>query len=280
MDTRVQGPQAAQEVAAALDTLSAQGPGLGIDVVILTRGGGSVEDLWAFNERIVADAVLRCSLPVVAAIGHETDTTIAELVADLRCSTPTQAAMRVVPDRAALGEQVEHLRERMASTLNRRVQAMRQRVESAASRPCLRWPRRVYEPWRRRLEAALRGLRSLPARAIRSRRERVEALAQRLQAVSPTRVLLRGYTLTLDAEGHALRRADAVRAGDALTTVFADGRVSSVVAGGEGGAASSSQAEPTPPALGPVGGKAGGGAPRSRRGKSKGKGPEGPGLFA
>ncbi|MEE9404378.1 MAG: exodeoxyribonuclease VII large subunit, partial [Algisphaera sp.] len=98
VDVRVQGDAAAGQIAAAIRRLSAQGASQGIDAVILTRGGGSIEDLWAFNEREVADALFECTLPVVAAIGHETDTTVAELVADRRCATPTQAAMTLVPD--------------------------------------------------------------------------------------------------------------------------------------------------------------------------------------
>src|SRR5690606_204724 len=102
-------------VAAAIDWISREHEALGVDAVIVTRGGGSMEDLWAFNERVVAEAIVRCDIPVVAAIGHETDTTIAELVADERCATPTQAAMRLTPDRASLDEQLAQLHRRLAS---------------------------------------------------------------------------------------------------------------------------------------------------------------------
>ena len=112
-DVRVQGEQAAGEIAEAIKRISKHGKKLGIDAVILTRGGGSIEDLWAFNERVVADAVYACGLPIVAAIGHETDTTVAELVADVRCATPTQAAMTLVPEREALHHQVHQLGQRL-----------------------------------------------------------------------------------------------------------------------------------------------------------------------
>ena len=105
-DVRVQGEGAAEQVAQAVRRLGERRAALGIDAIIVTRGGGSMEDLWAFNARIVAEAIVNCLVPVVAAIGHETDVTIAELVADLRCATPTQAAMRIAPDGAALRAQL------------------------------------------------------------------------------------------------------------------------------------------------------------------------------
>ena len=120
-DTLVQGPQAADAVAAAVNWVSRNAARLGIDAVLVTRGGGSIEDLWAFNERIVAEAIVRCAVPVVAAIGHETDTTLAELVADERASTPTQAAMRLTPDRDALLEQVELSASRLSGSLDRQL---------------------------------------------------------------------------------------------------------------------------------------------------------------
>jgi exodeoxyribonuclease VII large subunit len=117
VDVRVQGDGAAAEIAAAIRWLSRRGHELGVEAILVTRGGGSMEDLWAFNERVVAEAIVGSSIPVVAAIGHETDTTIAELVADLRCATPTQAAMRLTPDLSALLEQLDRLNSRLASVM-------------------------------------------------------------------------------------------------------------------------------------------------------------------
>ena len=140
IDVRVQGSEAAAQIAAALRALSAGGASRGIEAVLLTRGGGSIEDLWAFNERVVADAVFDCVLPIVAAIGHETDTTVAELVADRRCATPTQAAMTLVPDRAGLQEQVDQYARRMAPSLRRRVELDRHRLTAAARHPLFAQP--------------------------------------------------------------------------------------------------------------------------------------------
>ena len=127
-DVRVQGENAAPQIARTIRALSARRGSLGIDAIILTRGGGSLEDLWAFNEREVADAVYECELPIVAAIGHETDTTIAELVADERASTPTQAAVRLSPDRAALIEQVERHARQLARSASRHIADERTRL--------------------------------------------------------------------------------------------------------------------------------------------------------
>jgi exodeoxyribonuclease VII large subunit len=130
VDARVQGDGAAAAVAGALRWLSLHHQRLSIDAVLVTRGGGSKEDLAAFNDRNVAQAIVECAVPVVAAIGHETDTTVAELVADLRCATPTQAAMRLTPDRLALGEQVDAVATRLRTLLARDVREHRRHVES------------------------------------------------------------------------------------------------------------------------------------------------------
>lgn len=178
-DVRVQGAQAAPEIAHAIDLISEQGEALGIDAIILTRGGGSIEDLWAFNERIVADALLRCRLPTVAAIGHETDTTIAELVADLRAATPTQAAMQLVPDQAMLAQQLEQCGRRLTLQLERRMQLVRQRVDAMARHPYFRSPARMLEPSRVRMATLRQRLRAeLPRRAVMES-QRLENLQKR-----------------------------------------------------------------------------------------------------
>lgn len=127
IDVRVQGDGAAEDIARAIKWVDAKRVRLGVDAMLVTRGGGSIEDLWAFNERIVADAVFKCRLPVVAAIGHESDTTIIELVADVRASTPTQAVMRLVPSSIELNKQIEHLTHRLGALLNRTVEQQFQR---------------------------------------------------------------------------------------------------------------------------------------------------------
>jgi exodeoxyribonuclease VII large subunit len=207
LDVRVQGAAAAPEIASALNLLSRHGPRLGVDAIILTRGGGSMEDLWAFNERIVADAVYRCGLPIVAAIGHETDITIAELVADLRCATPTQAAMTLIPDQRALEDQVKQLGQRLRLVMSRHVRHDAQRLSAVEWHPVFRRPDQMYVPTRQRIEAlAARLAMGLP-RSVRGRREMVESLAARLAALLPR--LLRGGID--EVESLALRLATGLR---------------------------------------------------------------------
>lgn len=187
VDVRVQGEGAASEVAGAIRWLGEHHARLGVDAVLVTRGGGSMEDLWAFNERLVAEAIVTSPVPVVAAIGHETDTTIAELVADLRCATPTQAAMRLTPDRRSLLEQLDSFGGRLRG-IARRALLERRHVESLVKRA------------RATIDAKLRGssgrlerlagrLESLKPAAVHARRAAaLESLQQRLAAAAHRRI--------------------------------------------------------------------------------------------
>ena len=232
VDVRVQGDAAAGQVAAALDRLSRSGRERGIDAVILTRGGGSIEDLWTFNERVVAEALFACTLPVVAAIGHETDTTIAELVADVRCATPTQAAMTLVPDGAVLHEQVDQLTARLRGALERRHERAGHRLAAAAAHPLFRRPGELTARAGERLARLSGRLDAAPGCRAAEARRRLDGLARTLEAVGPQNVLARGYTLTRGADGRLLRSAADAQPGDGLTTVTAAGEVRSTVDGG------------------------------------------------
>ncbi len=133
IDVRVQGEGAADDIARAIAWVDRHHVRLGVDAMLVTRGGGSIEDLWAFNERIVADAVYRRTVPVVAAVGHESDTTIIELVADVRASTPTQAIMRLIPSSADLCRHIHHLSDRLGFALARYVQQQKHRAARVAA---------------------------------------------------------------------------------------------------------------------------------------------------
>lgn len=183
VDTRVQGPGAAEEVAGAIVHLCSLHERLGVDAVLVTRGGGSMEDLWAFNERIVAEAIVRCPIPIVAAIGHETDTTLAELVADERCATPTQAAMRLTPDTAALLRQLDSDARTLALRLRRRLESHARSLEGSQ----VRLEATAYD----RIHGAAR---------------RSDGLAARLERNRPQAVLAR-MIASLDASESRLRRA-------------------------------------------------------------------------
>jgi exodeoxyribonuclease VII large subunit len=204
---RVQGEGAAEEIAAAIRRIGAAGCA---DVLIVGRGGGSIEDLWAFNEEVVARAIAESPVPVISAVGHETDFTIADLVADLRAPTPSAAAEAAVPDRAALVRALAELRERMARCTAERVDGLRERLFEA------------------RLD-----LRDARERLVAGRRDRMAALAGRLNALSPLSTLARGYAVPLDPAGRVLRRAADFAPGAELRLRVVDGSVACRVEGSE-----------------------------------------------
>lgn len=219
-DVRVQGENATREIVAAIERVQRDAGRLGIDAMIVTRGGGSLEDLWAFNDRAVAAAIHASTVPVVAAIGHESDTTIAELVADLRASTPTQAAMRLVPDRAELAQQIDHLAGRLEFALRRRLERGRERTDALASRPVLRDPRALLDTPRMQRERRAERL----AAALRSRlstaRLRVGTLDGRWRTARPESRLAarREHAARLEARLHTVMRRRLDRSAAATPT--------------------------------------------------------------
>lgn len=209
-DVRVQGDGAAAEVATAIRTISSIHARLGVDAVLVTRGGGSKEDLWTFNERIVAEAIVACAIPVVAAIGHETDTTIAELVADERCATPTQAAMRLTPDSAALIRQAETIHRRLTSLMESHLRTESRRIESLVRRPALAQPGRIVAGKGQELEHARRRLVSAASIIVQRTARRISAAAARLDTMKPTALHARVSTRieTLASRLHAAARRE------------------------------------------------------------------------
>jgi exodeoxyribonuclease VII large subunit len=208
---RVQGEGAADEVAAAIRRIGAAGCA---DVLIVGRGGGSTEDLWAFNEEAVARAIAESPVPVISAVGHETDFTIADLVADLRAPTPSAAAEAAVPDRASLRRELSELRERMGRCVGEQVAGCRERLFEA------------------RMD-----LRDARGRLVAGRRDRISALAGRLNALSPLSTLARGYAVPLDPAGRVLRRTTDFVPGAEFRLRVMDGSVTARVEGAEGDAA-------------------------------------------
>jgi exodeoxyribonuclease VII large subunit len=187
IDTRVQGEGAAEEIARVLRSVSAAAKPLQIDAILLTRGGGSLEDLWAFNERVVADAVLECAVPVVAAIGHETDITIAELVADLRCSTPTQAAARLVPDARAEAQRLDHHANRLIASIRRRLDYDAERLRAAARHELFRRPASLIDRGRDRLNWAEARLCGAGRTRLDRERTRLAGWAWQIDRIDPAR---------------------------------------------------------------------------------------------
>ncbi len=224
---RVQGDTAAEEMTRALRWLNRLAH---VDVIVLGRGGGSVEDLWPFNAEGVAQAIFESRIPVVSAVGHETDVTIADLVADKRALTPSEAAELVVPDRDELRQGLDGTAERMRDLLTNRLRQARQRLRLLAERRVFRQPlERVRELARRLDELEERGGRAARQLVLRAR-QRMEALAAQLETLSPLRVLGRGYSLTRRAVDNAVvRSAEQVRPGEQLVTVVERGRIVSRV---------------------------------------------------
>jgi exodeoxyribonuclease VII large subunit len=219
---RVQGVGAAAEIATAIDLVSRLRLS---EVMIVGRGGGSLEDLWAFNEEAVARAIFESVIPVVSAVGHETDVTIADLVADVRALTPTHAAGHVVPDRTETLDFVFDCRRRLRDGLIRKLDLARRRLADLAGRRVLRLPLdRIRERERRLDELATRLNRAVRRRVERGR-ERADGIAARLGSVSPLNVLARGYSVTQTGAGTLLRDATQVRPGDRIQTRLHNGRL-------------------------------------------------------
>jgi exodeoxyribonuclease VII large subunit len=205
---RVQGAGAAEEVAAALRLLEAHGQS---EVIIVGRGGGSAEDLAAFQDEGLARAIAACRVPVVSAVGHEVDFSVADLVADVRAATPSHAAELVVPMQAELQERVAVLRRRLDQAMQRELGRRRQQLV----RVRLRDPRRRVAEARLRNDELADALLAAARRDLAARRRRVAAVAGRLDALSPLAVLSRGYALAL-RDGVAVRAARELSAGDRL----------------------------------------------------------------
>ncbi len=187
-DVRVQGDDAAPSIVRTLNSLTERRSELGIDTIILTRGGGSMEDLWAFNERVVAEAVIRSGIPIIAAIGHETDTTVAELCADLRAATPTQAAVRVAPDVDSLTEQLDHAASRLNAAIRRQLADNAQRIGAAARFWLFAQPSLLIERARQRVQSLDRALRAGADARRHKARARLDRAAVRLAELRPDAV--------------------------------------------------------------------------------------------
>ena len=224
--SRVQGAGAATEIAAAIETAHAIQPKL--EALVVTRGGGSIEDLWSFNEEQVVRAIFAAELPVISAVGHEIDVTLADLVADLRALTPSEAAERVIPSAGELQDRLEQLGKRLRSAVVAKFTHARSRLDALASRRVLRYPAESLRLWATRVdELQLRASRAINTQLSRQR-ERLAAVAAQLESLSPLSVLRRGYSLT-SLDDRILHDAAAVKAGDIIRTRLARGEITSRV---------------------------------------------------
>ena len=225
---RVQGEGAGREIAAAIEAVNRiREP---IDCIVVTRGGGSLEDLWAFNEEVVCRAIFASRLPVVSAVGHEIDVSLSDLVADVRALTPSEAAERIVPSAEEIAAQLKHYQTRMTGAVRSQTAWGRSRLENLARHRAFRSPLdRVRDLARRIDELELRAGRAIRGQW-RTARRAVEGAAARLEALSPLAILARGYSLTHRAvDGRLIRDAAELAPGDGLRTRFARGQVVSRV---------------------------------------------------
>jgi exodeoxyribonuclease VII large subunit len=223
----VQGDGAGERIAEAIRLLNQLD---GIEVLIVARGGGSLEDLWAFNEECVAHAIFESRIPVVSGIGHETDLTIADKVADVRAETPTAAAVRVVPDRQQLAEELRGMQTRLERRLRSHVKDARKRLDELSQRRCFRVPLDRFRELERRLDDTADRLGRAARQRLSQLQQRVEATAAQLESLSPLNVLARGYSLTRKEDDQSVvRRADQVRPGERIVTLVQTGRLISRV---------------------------------------------------
>lgn len=251
LPVRVQGEEAAGEIAAALDYTNRYQL---VDLIITGRGGGSMEDLWAFNEEVVARAIYRSKIPVISAVGHEPDVTIADYVADLRAATPSNAAELCTPDQQELRQRIADVSNRMASLLSRQLKNCRTQLELRKNARVLQSPENYLADRRQTLDVLTEKLgRTMANRltkeagqlalcrqrlstaenaVLAGERKRLETRAARLDAMSPLKVLARGYSITEDDRGTAIVSASSLYPGDHITIRFhrgsADARVEQV----------------------------------------------------
>ncbi len=218
---KVQGDGAAESVVRGIRRLDE----LGVDTIIVGRGGGSMEDLWAFNEEIVAQAIFECRTPVISAVGHETDFTIADFVADLRAPTPSAAAELAVYDVRGVLEWLYGYKDRLVREMLHRVDALRSRLEQSERRLELHSPASMIRDQRQRLTDLEDRLCRQAERAVKDKRQELALLAGRLDGVSPLKRLEAGYAYVSDGEGRMIHSAQSVQAGDRLELTFRDGRV-------------------------------------------------------
>ena len=227
---RVQGDGAAREIAEGIRLANKLSPPL--DVLVVGRGGGSLEDLWAFNEEEVVRAIAASRLPTVSAVGHEIDVTLADLAADLRALTPSEAAERVVPSAQDVAEMMRNLRTRIQNALAGQAAALRNRLDAVASRPVFARPLDSMHNLGRQVDDLAGRLHGAVRVRLVDQQSRIAAVGGKLDTLSPLAVLGRGYSLTHDSKsGRLITAAKELRQGQQIITRFAHGSAVSTVDG-------------------------------------------------
>jgi len=226
LPVRVQGAEAPPEIAAAIAYANRY---CLADLLIVGRGGGSIEDLWAFNDERVAYAIYESQIPIISAVGHEPDVTISDFVADLRAATPSNAAELAVPDQDALRQTLDDLSASMLNTLQNKLSASRRQLNILSGSPALQSPTVYFLQRKKSLVLLGNRLVSAQQRSVSRCKERFLSNTAKLDAMSPLKVLSRGYAVTQNAEGTVVRSVSQVSVSDKLHIMLSDGIVESQV---------------------------------------------------
>lgn len=226
LPVRVQGVEAPAEIAGAIRYANRYQLA---DVIITGRGGGSLEDLWAFNDERVARAIYASEIPIVSAVGHEPDVTISDYVADVRAATPSNGAELVAPDQQELRRRLSQLSARMGGAMEKKLTLSRRALDELAKKRVLQSPMHYIEDKRLALDYVQRRLVAASQQQLAGKKQRFIALTAKLDAMSPLKVLARGYSVTRTADGRVLRDARDVSAGDTLKIRLLRGSVSATV---------------------------------------------------
>ena len=226
LPVRVQGAEAPGEIAAAIGYANHYHLA---DLLIVGRGGGSIEDLWAFNDEQVAYAIYHSEIPVISAVGHEPDVTISDYVADLRAATPSNAAEFAVPDQDALRQSLDAMSNAMASSLNRQVKAARQHLMVLSASKALQGPTGYLEQRNQSVELLKNRLVAAQNQNITRAKQRYIAQISKLEAMSPLKVLTRGYSMVQTERGEVVRSVSQVSLGERIRVRLSDGTLSATV---------------------------------------------------
>lgn len=228
LPVRVQGVEAPGEIAAAIRYANRFQLA---DLLIVGRGGGSMEDLWAFNDERVAHAIYDSGIPVISAVGHEPDVTISDFVADLRAATPSNGAELAVPDQDALRQNLDGMSTAIVTALSRQLKSARRHYDMLSSSPSLQSPLGYFEQRKKSLELVRSRIAAGQIQSIHGKKQRFVALTAKLDAMSPLKVLTRGYAMVQTEEGEVLRSASQAISGTIIKISVSDGSFSAKVTG-------------------------------------------------
>lgn len=223
---RVQGVEAPAEIAGAIRYANRHKLA---ELLIVGRGGGSIEDLWAFNDERVAHAIYMSDIPVISAVGHEPDVTISDFVADLRAATPSNAAELGVPDQDALRQSLDRTHAAIANMLTRQIRAGQQQLKALSGSPALRSPVSYFDQRRKNVELLKNRLLAAQTQNVERKRRRFVEQTARLDAMSPLKVLTRGYAMAQAQDGSVLKSVTQVELGERIDISLSDGRLSATV---------------------------------------------------